>query len=138
MTLEQPTPAEIKEQETEMNTGALTSFEDFFRSLEDGQLSADCADKIRSMFQGLTNHVLEHSGKPSASLTIKFDIKLDGGSFDIKTTVTDKMPVAPRAKSSLWQTPSGYPSAVNPKQMQMFGNRRPRAVDEPAARGSVG
>ncbi len=137
MTEHQPTPAEIKDHEQEMNTGALHTFEDFFRSLEDGQLSADCAVKIRGIFQGLTNHLLDHGGKPSASLTIKIDVKLDG-QFEVKATVTDKLPVAPRGKSSLWQTPSGYPTVANPKQMHMFADRRPRAVLEPAARGSVG
>lgn len=110
------------------NLPALNNFTQFLQGLEDGDVHAELTRLLPEIAAGLTNHMVEFGGKPKAKISIGFEIKLDGGVFEITATVDHKMPRTPRGKTVLWTDGQNRFTTANPKQMQMFG--RPVVIDQ--------
>lgn len=101
---------------------ALT-FSQFLTMLEDGELHGDLTEELRVINTALNQHVMDHGGTPKATLTLKINITLSGGVFEIKAAKATKLPEEPRGRTVAWGTPNNHFTAANPKQMQMFGVR---------------
>ena len=110
------------------DTPILRQFSQILQSLEDGQFHQDCSDEIAKINKTLTEHMLNHGGEPSATLTIKLKFKAEKGVLAIRPSLDSALPKAPRATSTLYQTEKGL-TPLNPKQMDMFRGK-PRVVDE--------
>jgi hypothetical protein len=108
--------------------GELKTFAQFVANLEGGQLNADATALLRDLNAALNNYVQEHNGKPTATLTLTLSIKLDGGNFDVKTSLKSKLPEEPRDKTVLWSTPGNTFTIQNPRQLDMLGPREIRNV----------
>ena len=113
---------------TTATAGELRSFAQLIANLEGGQLNADASRMLADLNAALNDFVQEHNGKPSASLTLKLDVKLDGGTFDVKAKLSLKLPDEPRDKTVLWSTPGNVFTVQNPRQLDMLGPREIRTV----------
>lgn len=105
---------------------AANNFAQFIQSLEDGALHADLTAHLQEINHKLSQHVIDHGGKPKGSLTLKIDFRLDQGVFEIDAKAVVKVPDEPRGRSIMWALPDGRFTGTNPKQMSFFGP--PRAL----------
>ncbi len=114
-------------------------FDQVVAHLEDGDLNADLSVALHEIVETLSTYVLNNGGKPKAKLTLTLDIKLEGGTFEIKPSITKVVPVVPRGTAYLWSTAENLLTPVNPKQMQMFSGPRPvhPASQAPSERGDA-
>ncbi|MGL4966132.1 MAG: hypothetical protein ACRC67_33235 [Inquilinus sp.] len=113
---------------TPAQSGELRSFAQLIANLEGGQLNADASKMLADLNAALNNFVQEHNGKPSATLTLKLAVKLDGGTFDVKAKLALALPEAPRDKTVLWSTPGNVFTVQNPRQLDMLGPREVRTI----------
>ncbi|SNY94104.1 hypothetical protein SAMN04515647_4427 [Cohaesibacter sp. ES.047] len=106
----------------------LRQFGQFMQSLEDGQFHQDCSDTLTEIREKLTDYMLDHGGEPSATLTIKFKLKMEKGTLSVRPSLDKSLPKAPRGTSMLYVTEKGL-TPLNPKQMDMFRGK-PKEVPD--------
>ncbi|WP_319413902.1 hypothetical protein [uncultured Cohaesibacter sp.] len=96
------------------DTPILRQFSQVLQSLEDGQFHQDCSDEVNKISEKLTEYLLDHGGKPSATLTIKLKFTAEKGVLAIRPSLESNLPKIPRSTSTLWQTEKGL-TPLNPK-----------------------
>lgn len=102
---------------------AATSFVDFIRFLEDGQLNRELTEVLRSISSEMSHTAIESGGKASGKLTLTFGFSLEGKVFTIASKHKVDVPEAKRPKSVMWTTEDGRFTPSNPHQGQLFGVR---------------
>ena len=112
-------------------------FDQVIAHLEDGDLNNDASEGLHEIIKACSNYVFAHGGKPSGSITLTLNIKLDGGVFEIKPDLKVKTPTPPRTTGHMWATPDNLLTSVNPKQLQMMFPK-PRPVNTAPAEASEG
>ncbi len=94
--------------------------------LEDGQFASDASDTLQKTMAEL-KEIAGPKGKAKGSLTLKFDLTVEGGTTTINGDIVNKTPKAGRAASVLFVLDDGSLSTEHPRQMSMFGG--PRDID---------
>lgn len=111
-----PTP------DAEPDPGTLRTFSLFLQNLEDGELHHELTDGLDDIIAGLSNYVLDHGGKPKATIDLKIEIQLDGGELRVIPKLAMKKPTPPRRTTTMWATAKNKPTLANPKQQRMFAH----------------
>jgi hypothetical protein len=106
---------------------SYTSFAMLLQGLEDGTFNAELTAKMKEVLLALVTHQANYGGKPKGKITVGVEFILDGG-MDVRAKFEVKTPLPPRGRTSLWVMGDGSLTPTNPKQMEMFGGRKPRAV----------
>ncbi|TSD89101.1 hypothetical protein FFK22_008970 [Mycobacterium sp. KBS0706] len=114
--------------DTAPEPGEITSFATFIAQLEDGDLNADLSKLLQEIGAALSNHAIEHGGKPTARLSVGLAITLDSGVFQIKATKKVTLPDPPRRQTIMYGTASNRFSVRNPRQSELFGPREVKTV----------
>lgn len=96
------------------------NFAQLIAEIEDGVLHQDLSRAVQDIVAGLIDHRMDLGGKPKATLTLKLEIRLDGGTMDITPEVKVNMPKTPRSKSVFYATPENNLTRTNPRQREMF------------------
>jgi len=96
------------------------NFSQLINEIEDGLLHQDLSIALQDMVAGLIDHRAEMGGKPKGTITLKLDIRLDGGTMDITPEVKIAMPKVARPKTVFYPTPENNLSRTNPRQRDMF------------------
>lgn len=102
--------------------GACSTLGEFIRSLEDGQLDADCYAQIKELSAAM-NDQARHLGASKGKVTITLDFKQEGQITYIKAAYKVVMPEEPRAKSVMWTTEDHRFTRSQPGQGALFGVR---------------
>jgi hypothetical protein len=103
--------------------GACNTLAEFIRSLEDGQLDADCYQAIKDLSAELNEHAWTNGGKAKGKVTITLDIAQEGGITEIKSAFKVTKPEGRRPKSVMWTTEDHRFTRTRPGQQQLFGIR---------------
>lgn len=106
-----------------MTQESLSTFSQLLGALNDGELHQDMSEDMREMVAKLHDHAREHGGKPSATMTLTVEMKLDGGLIMVKAEAKTKLPKSERARSVFWATPENNLSRRNPRQPDLPGIR---------------
>lgn len=116
-------PAQVgHNQQEEPDPGTLRNFSMFLQNLEDGELHHELTRDIENIIETLSNHVLDHGGKPKAKISLGIEVTLDGGELRILPTKTLKLPTAPRRTTTMWANKRNQATLANPKQQRMFNH----------------
>ena len=86
---------------------------------EAGDANHEASELYQELIARLNNHVQEHGGKPSGSITITLNFKLDSGMMEITANVAAKMPKRIRSKNVYYCTPDNKLSKRDPRQLEM-------------------
>jgi len=105
---------------------AASTFGEFVRLLEDGQLDAELTEELRKLAGEMANAAIDSGGKSKGKLTLTFDFALEGRIFSIASKHKVDLPVPKRPKSVLWTTEDMRFTPNNPQQGQLFGVREVR------------
>lgn len=105
--------------------GEIRNFGMFVATLEDGDLHEHLTKELERVNHALSEHVIEHGGKPSATLTLTIKVTLDDGVFVVRPAVKTALPESPRRKTHLWGSDGGRFARNNPRQQDMFAGPRP-------------
>lgn len=97
----------------------IMAFSQFIAIVEGGGLNSDLSDKLKDVIEELNDARLNGTNKPSASIAVTFDFKLDGGVLEVRGDYKVKTPKSPRQRSIFWTTEDGYLSRTNPKQQEL-------------------
>jgi hypothetical protein len=106
---------------------AASTFGEFVRFLEDGNLDAELTIALRDLAGDMQNAAIESGGKSKGKLTLTLDFALEGRVFSIAAKHKVDVPAAKRPKSVLWTTEDNRFTPSNPGQGQLFGVREVRA-----------
>jgi hypothetical protein len=109
-----------------------TTFADFIRMLEHGDLHSELGDMLREIAGAMENHAMENGGKAKAKLNLSIDFRLEKGIYEIEADPKITLPKTKRGRTVAWGTPENYFSPQDPRQLAMF--REPvRDVTSPTA-----
>lgn len=86
---------------------------------ESGDLNHELSEAQTDVVAYLNQLVMDQGGKPSASITLTLNYKLDSGLMEITAGVTVKKPKRARAKGVYFCTPNNKLSKRDPRQLEM-------------------
>lgn len=86
---------------------------------ESGDLNHEISELQHEMIAKLNQHVMDNGGKPSGSITITLNYKLDSGLMEITANVGSKMPKRIRAKGVYFCTADNKLSKRDPRQIEL-------------------
>jgi hypothetical protein len=102
-----------------IDNGETTGFVPLLRTLGDGMVEGDVSTALKKLVQELSDYALHYS-KGKGKLTLVLDVVVEqGGTADIRATVTTKAPKVSRPKTLAWITKDGTLSSKNPKQLEL-------------------
>ncbi len=101
------------------NDGTIRAFTTLVAGLEEGQLAADCTDKLEDLMRVMTRQ-LEAVGKARGKFTLSLTFNMSkGGAVDIDGEIVVKEPKPLREQSTRWITEEGRLAGKNPKQLEL-------------------
>ena len=116
------------------NLPKCTSFADFVRILNDGELHTRLSEALREINANLNDHAHEFGGAAKGKLTLAIEFKLKGGVFEIAADFSTSLPKVKPNPTIVWSTPENYFTPQNPRQTELFGPREVRDVTSGDAR----
>lgn len=102
---------------------AASTFADFVRFLEDGQLDSSLSDELKRLASDMSATAIESGGKAKGKMTLTLDFALEGRVFTIRAKHKVDVPEAKRPNSVMWSTTDGRFTPSNPQQGNLFGVR---------------
>lgn len=93
-------------------------FQKFLVQVNDGVLIDDATRELRRIVSECSHLARNQGGKPKATITVKLDVKLVDGVFEVFGEVTTKLPKPVRARSLFYEHQGGL-TANNPKQLSL-------------------
>lgn len=105
---------------------AASTFGEFVRYLEDGQLDAELTQVLKELAGDMSNAAIESGGKSKGKLVLTLDFTLEGRVFTIKAKHKVDVPEPKRPSSVLWTTEDNRFTPSNPAQGHLFGVREVR------------
>lgn len=103
--------------------GACNTLGEFFRTLEDGQLDADCYEAMKELSAAMNDAAFASGGKAKGKVVITLDFAQEGTVTEIRSSFKVTPPADKRPKSILWTTPDHRFTRTRPGQEQLFGIR---------------
>lgn len=103
--------------------GTCNTLAEFIRTLEDGQLDADCYEAVKKLSAELNEAAWQSGGKAKGKITITLDFSQEGQITEIRSSFKVTAPAPQRSKSVLWTTPDHRFTRTRPGQEQLFGIR---------------
>lgn len=94
----------------------IYNFSQLIANHEDGLLNTDLSHQVRDIIAALNQHVIDHGGKPSATLSIKLNFKLDSNSIEVTASTGSNLPKEVRGKTIYWSTSGNVLTRQNPRQ----------------------
>jgi hypothetical protein len=89
------------------------------RTINDGALAQELSEKMRDLVTLMSAQSQASGGKPKAVLTLKLNLKLDGGVFEIVPEIAIKEPKLTRDRTMLYGLPDGGLTSDNPRQYSL-------------------
>lgn len=94
----------------------IYNFSQLIANHEDGALNTDLSNHVRDIIAALNQHVIDHGGKPSATLSVKMSFKLDSNTIELTAKTDTSLPKEVRGKTIYWSTSGNVLTRQNPRQ----------------------
>lgn len=90
--------------------------------LEDGEFNSEMADQYRDLIAAMENASADTNGKTKvkATMTLKVDLVLEGGVYEVAGNITTKKPPRKPRRTTMYGTEGNTLSRTNPKQDDFF------------------